>query len=52
MTIFFFKFKKPYISPIFGLIPLILGGKKCFPKKSGTDNLIRFSSTMPKFREI
>ena len=29
----------------------ILGGKKCFPKKSGMHNLIRFSITMPKFKE-
>ena len=30
------------VSPIFE-------GKKCFPKKSGSHNVIRFSSTMPKF---
>ena len=29
----------------------ILGGKKCFPKKSGMHNLIRFSSFMQKFWE-
>ena len=29
----------------------ILGSKKCFHKKSGMHNLIRFSITMPKFRE-
>ena len=50
------KIKNSLISknPIFCLLwPIfpIFGGKKSFPKKSGTYNLTRFSSTMQKFRE-
>ena len=47
MTKFFFKFKKPHFWPT----SPILWGEKYFPKKSGTHNLIRFSSTMLKFSE-
>ena len=47
MTKIFLKFKKPYFWPI----SPILGGKKRFPENSGTYNLIRFSSAIPKFRE-
>ena len=50
MTKFFFTLKKPYFWLIFGPLPLFLGAKKCFPKKSGMHNLIRFSSTMPEIQ--
>ena len=54
MTNFFFKLKK---NPTFGPFPNFSfffwgGGKKCFPKKSGTHKLIKFSSSITKFREI
>ena len=44
MTKFFFKFEKLYFWPTFG-------NKNRFPKKSDIHNLIRFSSTVPKFTE-
>ena len=41
-------FHPPFLAYFWPISP-ILGGKKCFPKKSGTYNLI--SSAMLKFRE-
>ena len=51
ITKFFFKLKKILFLAYFWSTSPILGGKKCFPKKSGTHNLIRFSSNMPTFRK-
>ena len=51
MTEFLFNFKKPYFWPVFGPFPQFLEAEKSCPKESGKHNLIRFSSTIPKFRE-
>ena len=52
MTIFFFKFKKPYFWPIFGPFPKFLQ-QKSFDKKPGYHTQLRKGfGTKPKFTEI
>ena len=51
MTKVFFIFKETLFLAYFWSISPIFGGRKCFPRKSDMHNLIRFSSTMSKFRE-
>ena len=47
----FLQIQKPHLCPIFGPLPYFLGQKNVFPKICH-HNLIRFSSTMSKLREI